>query len=91
MACPLWTRVRIAAGPPPTDVRPLTGPQGRDYPLPMLIDLTLVAPAITGLPWHTWLLLFASIVPGLVLVLRFYAIHRNRDRSSAAQRRDDRG
>ncbi|MEE9292151.1 MAG: hypothetical protein V3U83_04390 [Acidobacteriota bacterium] len=69
----------------------MTGPQGRGYPLRMPIDFTLVAPAITGLPWHTWLLLFAAIVPGLALVLRFYAIHRNRDRSSAPQGRDDRG
>ncbi len=66
----------------------MTGPQGRGYPLPMPIDFTLIAPAITGLPWNTWLLLIAAIVPGLVLVLRFYAIHR--DRSAAPRARDDR-
>ncbi|MEE9470721.1 MAG: hypothetical protein V3W32_03315 [Gemmatimonadota bacterium] len=82
---------RIAAGLPPADVRRLTGPQGRGYPLSMPIGFTLIAPAITGLPWNTWLLLIAAIVPGLVLVLRFYAVHRDRDRSAAPRERDSRG
>ena len=69
----------------------MTGPQGRGYAVAVPIDLTLVAPLITGLPWRTWLLLIAAIVPGLVLVLRFYVIHRDRDRSAAPREQDHRG
>jgi hypothetical protein len=49
----------------------------------------LVAPTITGLPWTTWILLLAAIVPGLALALLFYAIHR--ERGSAASERNRRG
>ena len=69
----------------------MTGPQGRGYPLRMPIDFILIAPAITGLPWNTWLLLIAAIVPGLVLVLRFYAVRRDRACSAAVRERDHRG
>ena len=69
----------------------MTGPQGRSYPLPMPIDWTLVAPPITALPLSTWLLLIAAIVPGLILALRFYAIHRGRDRRAAPREQDRRG
>jgi len=31
---------------------------------------------ILGLPWVSWLLLFAAVVPGLTLVVGFYLKHR---------------
>ncbi|MCZ6696684.1 MAG: hypothetical protein O7A63_09120 [Acidobacteria bacterium] len=69
----------------------MTGRQGHNYPLPMPIHLTLVGSMINGLPWSTWLLLIAAIGPVLLLVLRFYVIHRGRDRSAAPRQQDRRG
>ncbi|MGI9179293.1 MAG: hypothetical protein ACR2H9_02095 [Longimicrobiaceae bacterium] len=34
---------------------------------------------IAGLPWSSWLLILASVLPALVLVLAFFLAHQDED------------